>query len=129
MSDHNEERKRLAKMSFRIIHIGGGKTVLNEDIRFADPTVEAPRRQQKMLGVASTLAYYRRMPIEKLEAIRAAARVPYSPGKLLVLERDACRYVIKDDDYTMCGRKSSPGSSWCSHHRAICVTGFWRRTK
>lgn len=97
--------------SGRIVHIGKGHVRIVPDAPRTVPFTDIPIVPQKLNGVA---AFYARKTSYEREAIRASRRKPYTPGPLLDLESDACRFTIHGQ--IMCGAKVHRKSCCEAHY-------------
>ena len=48
---------------------------------------------------------------------------------LAELEAGECRYAYGDSDFTFCGHKVQPGSSYCRPHHMLCWTPARERVR
>lgn len=55
----------------------------------------------------------------KMEPVRVAEITPFH-FTLAQLSHDECRFPYGDEQYTFCGHKRAPGSSYCPTHQALC---------
>ena len=112
-------------MTFQLIHRGKGRVVSHETPAFIDASVAIPRvHQRRQIG-----NYAMRNTIKVTEHTIASAHTNYKPGKLIDLGLDQCRFIITDENYTMCGAKVLNGKSMCADHHARCFEPGRGRTK
>lgn len=102
----------------RLVHDGKGRVLQFEDVAKPAPYSDGPRHNGFKLNATKFRARREAMVLPRVTAGNG-----YKPGPLLELGYDQCRFIINDENSTMCGKVGFP---WCAGHKINVLKRYAR---